>query len=536
MITDKKYILFDLDGTLTDPKVGICTCVQHALKAFGIEEPDLDKLEPFIGPPLKDSFMQFYGFSEEDAEAAIKVYRERFSTVGKFENEVYEGIPGMLRALKDYGYQLAVASSKPECFVKDILKHFRIAEYFDVVVGSELDGSRVEKSEVIHEALNRLFHYRAFQKQKVVMVGDRKFDVEGAKNIGVTSVAVAYGYGPMEELEAATPDYIAGTVAELRALFIDEEKLILRKREAIKAKIEQEKVARQAEEERRNPKPTSMQMVWKLLFPFLLYNFGGTLIQQLLLNAAMIMGDKNKDFQNFMFAPSLENSELLSVSGNGGAIVQIITMLLLCVILWKFGNGREKLAQGNNVKLKVNVTEWAAWTGLAVAAAVGINMLFAGLGFLSADTAYKEAADALYSVGVPLGLVLYGIAAPLAEELLFRGIIFQEVKTLWKPKHAVLISAAFFGVYHGNGVQMVYGFCLGTVLAYAYHYSEKFALPVIIHSIVNIIIFLASNYGWISGSVVQLVIGAMLTAASVLVFFKMNKAYQQKAAENKNMI
>ena len=528
MITDKKYILFDLDGTLTDPKLGICTCAQHALKAFGIEEPDLDKLEPFIGPPLKDSFMQFYELSEEEAEKAIVIYRERFSTVGKFENEVYEGIPEMLRALKEYGYHLAVASSKPECFVVEILKHFQIAEYFDVVVGSELDGTRVEKSEVIHEALNRLFHYRAFQKQKVVMVGDRKFDVEGAKAIGVTSVAVAYGYGPKEELEAAAPDYIADTVADLRALFIDEEELILRKREAIKAKAEQEKAAREAEEAKKNPKPSSMQMAWKLLFPFLLYNFGGSLIQQLLLNAAMIMGDKNKAFQNFMFAPSVENPELLGISGNGGAIVQTITMLLVCVVLWKFGNGKEKLTQGNNVKAKINVSEWAIWTGIAIVAAVGINMLFAGLGILAADTAYQEAADSLYSVGLPLGLVLYGIAAPLAEELLFRGIIFQEIKALWKPKHAVLISAAFFGVYHGNGVQMVYGFCLGAVLAYAYHYSQKFALPVIIHSMVNIIIFLASNYGWISGSVVQLVIGAVLTVASVFSFMKIIKSYSQK--------
>lgn len=526
MIADKKYILFDLDGTLTDPKLGICTCVQHALRAFGIEEPNLDKLEPFIGPPLKDSFMQFYGLSEEDAQKAIVTYRERFSTVGKFENEVYEGIPEMLRALKEYGYQLAVASSKPEIFVKDILKHFQIAEYFDVVVGSELDGSRVEKQEVIHEALNRMFHYRAFQKQKVVMVGDRKFDVDGAKEIGVTSVAVAYGYGPREELKTAAPDYIVDTVADLRALFIDEEELILRKREAIKEKAAQEKAAREAAEAQKHPKPSSMQMAWKLLFPFLLYNIGGSLIQQLLLNAAMIMGDKSKAFQNFMFAPSLENPELLGVSGNGGAIVQTITMLLVCVVLWKFGNGKEKLEQGNNVKAKINVTEWAFWTGLAIVAAVGINMLFAGLGILTADTAYQEAADSLYSVGVPLGLVLYGIAAPLAEELLFRGIIFQEVKSLWKPKHAVLISAAFFGVYHGNGVQMVYGFCLGAVLAYAYHYSRKFALPVMIHSIVNIIIFQASNYGWISGSAVQLVIGAVLTAVAVLVFFRVNKVHQ----------
>ena len=126
-----QYLLFDLDGTLTDPKIGITTCVQYALKSFGIEEPDLDKLEPFIGPPLKDSFMEFYQMSEEEAEQAIAKYRERFREIGMFENEVYPGIHRMLRRLKQRGAKLAVASSKPEVFVKKILEHFRLIKYLD---------------------------------------------------------------------------------------------------------------------------------------------------------------------------------------------------------------------------------------------------------------------------------------------------------------------------------------------------------------------------------------------------------------------
>lgn len=523
MITDKKYILFDLDGTLTDPKLGICSCVQHALRAFGIDEPNLDKLEPFIGPPLKDSFMEFYGMSEEEAEKAIAVYRERFSTVGKFENEVYEGIPELLRALKTLGYHLAVASSKPEVFVNDILKHFQIAEYFDAIVGSELDGSRVAKDEVIQEALNRLFHYKAFQKSKIVMVGDRKFDVNGAKEMGVTSVAVAYGYGPMEELESASPDYIAKTVEELRGLFVEEEELIRVKREAIKEKAEQDKAAREKAEAPVKPKRNSLQVVWKFLFPFLVYSISVSLIQQAFLYAAMFLGEKNKAFQNFMFAPSLENPELLGISGNGGAVIQILSLLTVCLVLWKFGDGKEMLAVGNNAKAEIKKEKWAIWIGLAVIAAVGLNMLFSGLGVLNMDTGYQEAAESLYSVGIPLGLVLYGIAAPLAEELLFRGIILQEVKAFWKPLYAILVSAVFFGVYHGNGVQLVYGFCMGMILGCAYHNSEKFILPVVIHGIVNVIIFLASNYGWITGSMVQLVIGAILTAAGIFIFWKINK-------------
>ena len=197
----KKYLLFDLDGTLTDPKVGITTCVQYALKSFGIEEPDLDKLEPFIGPPLTDSFMKFYGMSAEQAQKAVEKYRERFRDTGIFENRLYEGIPKMLAELNSRGMCLAVASSKPTVFVERILEHFHIDGYFKAVVGSELDGTRVNKDEVVEEALRQLFGDGPVEKDQVYMIGDRCFDVEGAKAQGIESVAVTYGYGSMEELK-----------------------------------------------------------------------------------------------------------------------------------------------------------------------------------------------------------------------------------------------------------------------------------------------------------------------------------------------
>ena len=153
----KKYLLFDLDGTLTDPKVGICTCVQYALADLGIEEPDLDKLEPFIGPPLKDSFMKFYNLTQEQADRAIAKYRERFQDTGIFENKIYPGVSQMLQTLISKGMFLAVASSKPTVFVERILEHFNIRRFFKVIVGSELDGTRVNKDEVVEEALKRLF-------------------------------------------------------------------------------------------------------------------------------------------------------------------------------------------------------------------------------------------------------------------------------------------------------------------------------------------------------------------------------------------
>ena len=184
----KNYLLFDLDGTLTDPKVGICTCVQYALASFGIEEPDLDRLEPFIGPPLKDSFMKFCQMDETQAEAAIVKYRERFSDKGILENRLYAGIPEMLRDLNSRGMFMAVASSKPTVYVKRILEHFQIAKYFKVVVGSELDGTRTGKDEVVAEALRQLFGDQSVEKDKVYMIGDRCFDVEGAHALGIEAV------------------------------------------------------------------------------------------------------------------------------------------------------------------------------------------------------------------------------------------------------------------------------------------------------------------------------------------------------------
>lgn len=216
-----QYCLFDLDGTLTDPKEGITKSVQYALQRFEIDEPDLDKLEPFIGPPLKDSFMEFYGFTQEDALKAVEVYRERFAPIGVLENKIFPGIAQMLEELYNKKVHLAVASSKPWKFVHQILEHFEIKEYFEVIVGSELDGRRGTKEEVVEEALLQLGLLsvpKEERKHKCAMIGDRKFDIQGAKAHGLTGVGVSFGYAGEGELEAAGADYIVDTVEELGLL------------------------------------------------------------------------------------------------------------------------------------------------------------------------------------------------------------------------------------------------------------------------------------------------------------------------------
>ena len=232
-----KKILFDLDGTLTNPKTGITKSVQYALAHFGIEE-EADNLTQFIGPPLIDSFMNFYGFSLEQAREGVTAYREYFAPKGIFENDVYPGVPEMLAALKENGAILAVASSKPELFVEQILEHFDLAKYFDVVVGSLLNETRTSKEEVLEEALRQLGvmstdNLRQVgytkkdndivatmedddKKATIAMVGDRKFDIIGAKAHGLTAVGVSFGFAEPGELEAEEPDFIAETVEQLK--------------------------------------------------------------------------------------------------------------------------------------------------------------------------------------------------------------------------------------------------------------------------------------------------------------------------------
>lgn len=217
-------ILFDLDGTLTDPKEGITKSVQYALKAYGIEEPDRDKLCPFIGPPLTDSFQKFYGFTPEDAKAALYKYREYFSVKGIFENKVYEGMGEMLKKLKQEGFILAVATSKPELFAEQILEHFELSQYFTVIGGADMEEKRVKKADVIAYTLERLS--AAKDEADIVMVGDRLHDAEGAKEHGIPCLGVLYGYGSREELLQAGVFALAESVADL------ESQLLMRKKKS----------------------------------------------------------------------------------------------------------------------------------------------------------------------------------------------------------------------------------------------------------------------------------------------------------------
>lgn len=209
----KRVVLFDLDGTLTESGEGITKSVQYALEKMGRPEADLQKLRVFIGPPLPEQFMKYTGMSSEEAERAVFYYRERYTAVGIYENRPYPGIPEMLGTLQENGFLLAVASSKPEKFVIQILEYFHIKEYFAETAGAEMDGGS-RKADVIEKVLQRLG--RSEERDQVIMVGDKEHDVFGAREAGIPCVAVAYGYGTMEELEAAKPLKIVHTINQLQ--------------------------------------------------------------------------------------------------------------------------------------------------------------------------------------------------------------------------------------------------------------------------------------------------------------------------------
>lgn len=216
-------LLFDLDGTLTDPKPGITKSVQYALARFNIDVPDLEVLTPFIGPPLAESFHNYYGFTPEQAQQAIAYYREYFAETGLYENAVFPGIPGLLADLRASKKRLLVATSKPTVFAERILAHFDLAHYFELIVGSELNGTRIDKAEVIAYALASL---PAPAYQNAIMVGDRKHDIIGAQQNGLASIAVAYGYGSYEELQSQQPTYLVNSVTALATLLGHETKAI----------------------------------------------------------------------------------------------------------------------------------------------------------------------------------------------------------------------------------------------------------------------------------------------------------------------
>ena len=208
----KKAVLFDLDGTLTDSGEGIINCAILALEHFGLPVPSREEMRVFVGPPLQESFIQ-HGVPADKAEEAVAVYRSRYIPIGKYENTPYPGIRELLEALKASGHKLYIATSKPEGMSRDILEHFDLAKYFTLICGASMDFSRNTKESVIAYLLEE-----SGESENMVMVGDTKFDILGAKHHGIPSIGVSWGYGKVEEMIAAGADAIVNSPEELLSL------------------------------------------------------------------------------------------------------------------------------------------------------------------------------------------------------------------------------------------------------------------------------------------------------------------------------
>ena len=213
----KDIILFDLDGTITDPKEGITKSLAYALAHFDINVENLDDLCKFIGPSLQATFCKEYNFNQADSEKAITLYRERFADVGIYENLMYDGMDVMLDTLKRNGKTIILATAKPTVFAEKILAHFNIAQYFSFVSGSELNGDRSDKKEIIEYALDKM---NITEIDRTIMVGDRKYDIDAANDVKMDTIGVLYGYGDLAELTKHKSTYIAKDVEELTDIIL----------------------------------------------------------------------------------------------------------------------------------------------------------------------------------------------------------------------------------------------------------------------------------------------------------------------------
>ena len=537
------YILFDLDGTLSDPKQGICGSVQYALKSFGIEEPDIDRIEPFIGPPLRDSFMKYYGFTPEQAEEAVAKYRERFSVTGKYENTLYPGIAPLLHDLVRAGAKLAIASSKPTVYVEDILVHFGIRQYFDIVVGSELDGTRDRKEEVVDEALRQLDEKYGAKPCEVVMVGDRCFDVEGAKAAGTRSVAVTYGYAQPGELEQAGADIIVRDVEGLRQVLMGGagqnswQNAGQNTRTGERGQIPPVgSSSRYRSNAWHSAGQSSAAGTWQNAEREAGQNAG----QYSGMSGSNPRYDKMRDFWKAIGVSALAMGTyyLVSIAISTGVLLM---SMLMTPVLDVFGIG----ARENTYNLWMNLANALATAGafaacfgiwhkqmnfkakrsidglslvpmaiLAAASAVGMNGLLNLIELYRFSPTFQEISEIQFDTPVWLGIISYGILAPLGEEVVFRGVVYGQFKKVMKVPLAIVLSGLAFGLFHGNLVQAVYATVIGILLALVYELYGTLIAPMVFHGIANLFVYIMldlTSFG-----------GAFLTPAACIIFLALS--------------
>lgn len=481
-------ILFDLDGTLMDSAEGITKCVQYALSHFGIRVGDPGELQCFVGPPLKEQFMEYAKLTSEQADQAVAYYRERYTSLGIYENRPYPRVDELLQVLKESGRIIGIASSKPTVFVEDILKQFHLYKYFDAVVGSELDGTRSDKAEVIEEALRRLGYEE--RRECVLMVGDRRHDVEGARKCGLQCVGAAYGYGGREELERAGAVYIAESVEDLGILAgpDDDEPPAREKRPGNKKKSGERAQGQTARQKKREaemkaiyrktpvPKTSRGKQLFRALYPIGMH--------YLISVAVAVAGAYALTLWYTMRMKGAASGEILYQVEKGSLLLTGVTSICAGIpacLLFRLDEKRRQPQQR-----RLNAGNMLSAALLAVTLGHFLNILIALSHIGDIFTGYQKLQETTFS-GQPLWqtIAVLVLLAPAAEELIFRGLVQNRLKEGWGAGVGILLSAFLFGAYHGNMVQFIYAFCMGIVLAVLYETTHSLLIPIAAHMASN---------------------------------------------------
>lgn len=518
-----KVILFDLDGTLTDSAPGITACVQYALEKMGKPEEDADKLRCFVGPPLKEQFMSYAGFTQEEAVEAVRYYRERFTQSGMYENSLYPGVEELLAYLKDRGCVLAVASSKPEVYVRQILEHFHITGYFQEIVGAGMDEKRTTKAEVIEEALKRLD--MASSRQDVVMVGDRSYDILGAHECGIQCVGVAYGYGSMEELIKAGVTYVADSVEELEILAenggeepqveirsidvteLSREQEKQQKREARKRKRKKEAEA-EDEEENYPIHESVLRRLWRIAYPMLTHFGISNLISVVATMVIMFIGLIILGIRDQQDLTNLAVQQVLSITGLGGLVTIPVLVLFMKQDEKRRASGRYDIRKTPEKKITPQIVLGTILMGMGLCQVLNDLITLSGLDKIFPY--YSQIESQIYEgQSIVLMLIVVAVIAPVAEELVFRGLVMMRIRDYLGPVAGILLSAVCFGIYHGNMVQFVYAGLLGIFLGYTMEKSQSVLVPIIGH--------MTANFWSVVGiSVLTAVFGTSKTARGIV--------------------
>lgn len=492
-----KVILFDLDGTLTDSAPGITACVQYALEKMGKPEGDADKLRCFVGPPLKDQFMSYAGFSEEEAMEAVRYYRERYTKSGMYENSLYPGVEELLAFLKDRGCVLAVASSKPEHFVRQILEHFHLTGYFKEIVGAGMDEKRTTKAEVIEEALKRLDVVSS--RQDVVMVGDRSYDIIGAHECGVQCIGVGYGYGSMEELINAGVTYVADSVEELEILAENggEEPQVeirsidvteLSREQEQKQKAEKRRKKRQARQNSEDVDALVYESVpkkfWRIVYPVLTHLGITEVISVVATMAMMLIGMFVLGIYEQQDLTNMAMQQVMAITGLGGLVSIPILTLYLKQDQKRRASGRFDIRKVPEKKITPQIVLGMILMGMGLSQVLNDLILLSNLDEIFPS--YSQMGEQIYTGQSPILMLMVAvIIAPVAEELVFRGLVQMRIRDYLGPAAGILISAVGFGIYHGNMIQFIFAGVLGIFLSFGMEKSQSVLVPIIGHMVAN---------------------------------------------------